>query len=95
MIDKDKKWYTEVQLYDIERIEYRYLFDTSLIPDGFDCLEKAKEYHKSLNRPIIPEDKVDISEQTTGMMMMFMLGSHRLIIMREIMMELDLFQKNG
>ena len=45
---------SEVQLYDIDRIEYRYFFDTSLIPDGFDCLEKAKEYHKSLNRPIIP-----------------------------------------
>ena len=25
------------------------------------CLEKAEEYHKFINRPIIPEDKVDIS----------------------------------
>ena len=57
-----KKSYTDVQMYDIERIEYRYFFDDSLIPDGFDCLEKAKQYHKSLNRPVIPEDKVDISE---------------------------------
>jgi len=57
-----KKSYTDVQLYDIERNEYRYFFDDSLIPDGFDCLEKAKQYHKSLNRPIIPVDKVDISE---------------------------------
>lgn len=24
-------------------------------------LEKTKEYHKFINRPIIPEDKVDIS----------------------------------
>ena len=58
----DEKSYTDVQLYDTERNEYRYFSDDSLIPDGFDCLEKAKQYHKSLNRPIIPVDKVDISE---------------------------------
>ena len=96
MIDKDKKWYTEVQLYDIERIEYRYFFDTSFIPDGFDCLEKAKEYHKSLNRPIIPEDKVDISESDDwDDDDVYAWESQTVIIMREIMMELDLFQKNG
>ncbi|MBT6448103.1 MAG: hypothetical protein HOK38_05080 [Flavobacteriaceae bacterium] len=56
-----KSEYTIVNLYDINRNEYRYSFTDKLLPENFnevddDYLIKAKEYHHSLNRPNIPDD---------------------------------------